>query len=213
MTIPKPKIIILISGNGSNLQAIINAITDNTLNAQISLVVSNKPDAYGLTRASTSKIPTLTFPYSSKTYKSRVEYDLALADALMSSFRKETNGNDGCIPDLIVLAGWMRILSADFINRFPPGRIINLHPALPGAFDGAHAIERAFEAYQKGEITETGCMVHKVIPEVDRGEVILVQRIEIRKEDTLETLEERIHVHEHALIVKGVKKALELQKT
>ena len=112
-------------------------------------------------------------------------------------------------PDLIVLAGWMHILSPEFISKFPPGLIINLHPALPGAFDGIHSIERALQAYHEGKIRNTGVMIHRVIPEVDRGEVVLVEEVEILPEDTLESLEERMHSVEHKLIVRGVRKLIE----
>ncbi|KAG1240657.1 hypothetical protein G6F68_017446 [Rhizopus microsporus] len=89
---------------------------------------------------------------------------------------------------------------------------MNLHPALPGQFDGAHAIERAFEAYQRGEIEYTGIMVHKVIADVDRGEVILQQKVPIEPTDTLEDLEQRIHTAEHKLIVEGAQIFLEILK-
>ncbi|CAG8467110.1 8976_t:CDS:1 [Ambispora gerdemannii] len=193
-------IVVLISGNGTNLQALIDATKTSTLNATITLVVSNKTSAFGLTRAIKAGIPTLVLTL--KEYidigKSRVDYDIALAKKI-----KEQN------PDLIVLAGWMHILSKEFINYFP-NNIINIHPALPGQFDGAHAIERAFEAFQRGEITETGVMVHKVIPEVDKGEPLLIEHVPILKSDTLEDLETRIHSVEHRLIVQAAIKFLEL---
>jgi phosphoribosylglycinamide formyltransferase len=86
---------------------------------------------------------------------------------------------------------------------------INLHPALPGAFDGANAIPRAFEAFQKGEITHTGAMVHRVIKEVDRGEPLIVRKVEIKEGDSLQDVENRIHGVEHEIIVEGTKKILE----
>jgi formyltetrahydrofolate-dependent phosphoribosylglycinamide formyltransferase len=122
-----PRIVVLVSGNGSNLQAIIDAINSKTLNGEIALVVSNKKSAYGLTRATQAKIPTLTFPL--KPYKdlgkTRIEYDIDLAKKI-----KEYN------PNLIVMAGWMHILSEEFLNLFEAINIINLHPALPNQFDG-----------------------------------------------------------------------------
>ncbi|KAI8848591.1 formyl transferase, partial [Chytridium lagenaria] len=132
-----------------------------SLKADLSLVISNKSAAYGLKRAEEASIPTLTFPF--KPYrdanKTRLQYDLDLADAILAKFR-ETAGADpadqSVQPDLVVLAGWMHILSADFIGKFPAGKIINLHPALPGAFDGAHAIDRAYAAFKEGTITKTG---------------------------------------------------------
>ncbi|KAI9028672.1 formyl transferase [Hyaloraphidium curvatum] len=199
----KPSIIVLISGNGSNLQALIDASASGALPAEISLVVSNRSTAYGLTRAANAGIETLVFPL--KPYKdagkTREQYDVDLADRIASQR-----------PDLVVLAGWMHILSDSFIQKLPD-IVINLHPALPGEFDGAHAIERAFEAFQKGEIKRTGVMVHRVIAEVDRGEVVLKREVPILDSDTLETLEERIHSVEHQIIVEGaVERLKELGK-
>ncbi|KAJ3068720.1 hypothetical protein HDU98_008141 [Podochytrium sp. JEL0797] len=207
-TTPTKKIAVLISGNGSNLQALIDALNTPLLpNTQIALVVSNRLNAYGLQRAEKAHIATLTMTL--KAHKdqglTREEYDLDLADAILDKFFKASGGGT---PDLIVLAGFMHILSAPFLAKFPPGLFVNLHPALPGQFDGAHAIDRAFAAFQEGKIPGTGAMVHRVIPEVDRGEVILTEQIPILPGDTLETLEERIHGVEHVLIVKGVKTAL-----
>lgn len=125
--------------------------------------------------------------------------------------------------DLVVLAGFMHVLSAEFLDVFSglrpyepntgaivshPIPIINLHPALPGAFDGSRAIERALEAFQKGEVKNTGVMVHQVIKEVDRGEPVLVREVEILPHDDLVALEERIHNVEHAIIVEAVMKIL-----
>lgn len=204
----KPKIIVLISGNGSNLQALIDATTTNSnstspslpsLPAEITLVVSNKSTAFGLQRAQQAGIPTKVFPL--KPYKdagkTREQYDTDLGLFLASQN-----------PDLVVLAGWMHILSRAFLDALKEDIVINLHPALPGEFDGAHAIERAFEAYKRGEIKRTGVMVHRVIPEVDRGEVVLMKEIPIEEEDTLERLEERIHEVEHVVIVEGCVKRL-----
>jgi formyltetrahydrofolate-dependent phosphoribosylglycinamide formyltransferase len=104
-------------------------------------------------------------------------------------------------PDWVVLAGWMRLLSSAFLRQFP-GRVINLHPALPGAFPGTHAIERALEAHHRGEITHTGVMVHLVPDEgVDSGPVLAQTMVPINPEDVLETLEARIHLAEHDLLV------------
>ncbi|KAJ3060763.1 hypothetical protein HK102_009369, partial [Quaeritorhiza haematococci] len=215
----KPKIAVLISGFGSNLQALIDAAKDGTLNAEIALVVSNRKAAYGLQRAQDAGIPTMVFPL--KPYKdqgkSRVDYDIDLARKIVQFFdstsdSKQTdsaNGKAAGEPDLVVLAGWMHILSAEFLDILPKGRVMNLHPALPGQFDGAHAIERAFTAFKEGKIQHTGVMVHRVIPEVDRGEVILQRIVPIEKDDTLESLEERIHKVEHGLIVEGANKMLE----
>jgi len=107
----------------------------------------------------------------------------------------------GYAPDWVVLAGWMRLLSSTFLDRFP-GRVLNLHPALPGTFPGTHAIERAFEAYQRGEITQTGVMVHLVPDEgVDSGPVLAQSAVLMQPGDDLAALEGRIHAAEHRLLV------------
>ncbi|KAJ2151927.1 phosphoribosylglycinamide formyltransferase, partial [Coemansia sp. RSA 560] len=158
------QIVVLISGSGSNLQALIDAQQQDCLGGHISLVVSNKKRAYGLTRAANADIPTAvrTLKEYRDAGKSREDFDRDLAEFIASDYA----------PDLIVLAGWMHILSPAFIDRFR-GRIINLHPALPGELDGAHAIDRAYVEFKAGSRSRTGVMVHYVIPEVDKGAPIL----------------------------------------
>ena len=193
----KVRIAVLISGFGSNLQAIIDGVESGYIpDAEICVVVSNRRDAYGLERARQAGIPTEYFPL--KRYrdagKSRGEYDADLA-ALLSRYR----------PDFIVLAGWMHVLSNSFLSNFPH-RVINLHPALPGAFPGTHSIERAYEAYKQGEIEHTGVMVHFVPDEgVDVGPPILVRQVPIHSTDTLADLEARIHATEHQLLPEALR--------
>lgn len=198
----KARLVVLISGSGTNLQAILDACAEGRLPAEVVLVVSNRKSAYGLVRAQQAGVPTLYFPL--KPYRdaglSREQYDADLAERVA-----EYN------PDLVVLAGWMHILSPAFLDRFP-NRVINLHPALPGMFPGTHAIQRAFEAFQRGEITHSGCMVHYAIPEVDAGPVIVQAEVPIYKDDTLETFEERMHTTEHRIIVEAIAKVLEEQR-
>lgn len=193
-----PKIVVLISGSGTNLQAIIDAIAAKTLDAQIAGVVSNRKAAYGLTRAEESGIPTLYFPL--KPYidsgRGRTAYDQDLAAKVVAYS-----------PDLIVLAGWMHVLSPAFLEQFP-NKVINLHPALPGAFAGTDAIPRTFAAYQAGEVTHGGCMVHYVVPEVDAGPVIAQVIVPINPTDTLETFESNLHAAEHKLLVQATAIAL-----
>jgi formyltetrahydrofolate-dependent phosphoribosylglycinamide formyltransferase len=192
------RLAVIISGSGTNLQAILEAVAGRRLPAEIVLVVSNRKDAYGLVRAAEAGIPTLYFPL--KPYKEegrgREAYDADLAEAV-AVYR----------PDWIVLAGWMHVLSPAFLDRFS-GRVLNLHPALPGHFAGTHAIERAFEAYQQGEITESGCMVHLVVPEVDAGPVIAQAVVPFAAGDTLEGYEERMHAAEHQLIVEAINRVI-----
>jgi formyltetrahydrofolate-dependent phosphoribosylglycinamide formyltransferase len=189
-----PRLVIMVSGSGTNLQAIIDAVGDGRLRANIVLVVSNRKAAYGLVRAEYAAVPTLYYPLKPhlEAGKSRQAYDADLAEQL-KPYR----------PDLIVLAGWMHILSPAFLDQFPQ-QVINLHPALPGQFAGTQAIEQAFAAYQRGEISHSGCMVHTVIPEVDAGDVIAQTAVPIYPEDSLTDFEERMHTAEHQLIVQAI---------
>lgn len=194
------RLAVLISGSGSNLQALIDAIRLRALDAQIVVVVSNRKDAFGLQRAEKAGIPTRYHPL--KPYrdagKTRTEYDADLAH-LLQEYR----------PDWVVLAGWMHIFSDAFIRHFPH-RIVNLHPALPGQFPGAHAIEEALAAFQRGEIKKTGVMVHLVPDEaVDSGPVIASEPVPIYPHDTLETLTQRIHQTEHGLLVQALRRLIE----
>lgn len=182
------RLVVLISGNGSNLQAILDACESGELPASVACVISNKADAYGLIRAKNAGVEAVHF--EKLTTETRQEYDQRLADYVTA---KQA--------DYIILAGWMRILSSAFLSSFP-NKVINLHPALPNTFPGTHAIERAFEAYQRGEINHTGVMVHLVPDEgVDNGPVLATEIVSINKEDTLETLEARVHQTEHKLLV------------
>jgi formyltetrahydrofolate-dependent phosphoribosylglycinamide formyltransferase len=189
------RMVVMISGSGTNLQALIDAITNGTLNAEIALVVSNRRDAQGLERARKAGIPTLYFPLKpyTDTGKPREQYDEDLANKLLL-----------LEPDLIVLAGWMHVLSPAFLNKFAD-MVINLHPALPGIFNGTNAIERAYEAFLAGEITHSGCMVHFAIPEVDMGRVIVQAVVPILPGDTLASFSRRMHQTEHEIIVQAVR--------
>lgn len=216
------RITVLISGSGSNFQAIIDATSGTKPripNAHVMRVISNRMNAYGLERAKKASPPIPTGVMSLKTYQnrhpgaSREDYDLALARKILE---------DG-EPDIVVLAGFMHIVSETFLNALghntslPPQPdaprhavpIINLHPALPGAFDGANAIDRAYEAFQKGEITHTGIMVHEVVAEVDRGQPIIVEEVPIVRGEPLDELETRMHSVEHRLIVEATRRVLE----
>ncbi len=193
-----PRLAVLISGNGTNLQAIIDAIAAGQLDAHIVVVVSNRRDAYGLVRAERAGIPTLYFPLKPYTDagRSREQYDADLAQHVAAYG-----------PDLVVLAGWMHVLSPAFLDRFP-GRVLNLHPALPGQFAGTHAIQRAYEAFRRGEIDHTGVMVHWVVPEVDAGPVLTSEHVPIYATDSPDDLEARIHAVEHRLLVQAIQVAL-----
>jgi formyltetrahydrofolate-dependent phosphoribosylglycinamide formyltransferase len=188
-------LVVLLSGNGSNLQAILDACASGELAAQVVAVISNKRDAFGLERARRANVPAIARPKPQE--RDRRAYDAELAD-LVAAYR----------PDWVVLAGWMRVLSSAFLDRFP-NRVVNLHPALPGAFPGTHAIERAFEASQRGEIDHTGVMVHLVPDEgVDSGPALAQESVPILRDDTLDSLEARIHAVEHRLLVATLRKLI-----
>jgi formyltetrahydrofolate-dependent phosphoribosylglycinamide formyltransferase len=194
------RLVIFISGSGTNLQAIMDGCQNKILNAEIVLVVSNRKAAYGLERAKAANIPTLYFPLKPYTDagKARAIYDADLAEAI-KPYK----------PDLIVLAGFMHIFSPIFTEVFP--NTINLHPALPGQFPGAHGIEDAFNAFKRGEIKKSGCMVHVVTPELDAGPVIATRIVTFEKDDTLESFAMRLHAAEHELIIEGIQKFFNLQ--
>lgn len=194
------RLAVLISGNGSNLQALIDAIRMRILDAEIVVVVANRQDAYGLQRASKAGIPTHYHPLKPfrDAGRTRAEYDAALAD-LVAPYR----------PEWIVLAGWMHILSDAFLQRFPY-RVINLHPALPGQLPGVNAIARAYEAYNAGTLKKTGVMVHLVPDEgVDSGPVLATREVAIYRTDTLEMLEKRVHQTEHQVLVEALLRLIE----
>jgi formyltetrahydrofolate-dependent phosphoribosylglycinamide formyltransferase len=194
------RLVVLISGNGSNLQAILDAIRMRVLEAEVVCVVSNRKDAYGLELARKAGVATRYHPLKPYTEsgRSRREYDADLAD-IVGEFH----------PDFVVLAGWMHILSDVFLARFPY-RVVNLHPALPGQFPGAHAISDALAAFQRGEIRKTGVMVHLVPDEaVDAGPVLESEEAPIYPTDTLETLTKRLHPLEHRALVVALRRLIE----
>lgn len=188
---PPRRVVALASGNGTNLQAVLDASAAPGFGAVVVAVVSDWPDAFALERAGRAGIPAIALP-PAKGGK-RADYDAALADAV-AAYQ----------PDFILLLGWMRILTNAFLSRFP-GKVVNLHPALPGTFPGTHAIERALEAYRSGSIGKTGVMTHFVPDEgVDSGPLIALAEVEIRPTDDLASLESRVHAAEHRLVVETV---------
>ncbi|VEU20915.1 DEKNAAC101784 [Brettanomyces naardenensis] len=210
----RPSILVLISGNGTNLQALIDGSESGRIPGQITHVISSSSKAYGLKRAAKANIPTTVhnlrkyyngIPKEDKEarIKARAQFDKDLADIILNKIGK---------PSLIVCAGWMLILSPEFLNPLSKAKvpIINLHPALPGAFEGTHAIERSWEAGQKGIVSKGGCMIHYVIQEVDRGEPLVVKEIPVIKGESCDGFEARIHAEEHAAIVEGTVKVLNI---
>ena len=185
------RLAVLVSGSGTNLQAIIDSIKSKTLNAEISLVVSNKKNAYGLTRAKNNNIPSLYHPYISNSMD-REEYDRTLASII-----KPYN------PDYIVCAGWMHILSSAFLSHFPQ-KVINLHPALPGKFPGKDSIKTAFDYYKEHPEEgnkHTGIMVHYVDEGVDTGSPISILKVPIYENDTLDELRTRVTTYEKNVLL------------
>jgi phosphoribosylglycinamide formyltransferase len=180
------------------------ALTIALANAAIS-----RKAAYGLERAAKASIPTTyhnLVPYKKKnpdnTDAARQQYDADLASIVLSLSPR---------PSLIVCAGWMHIVTPAFLTPIAGAgiKIINLHPALPGEFAGAGAIERAWKAGREEGLKRTGVMIHEVIAEVDAGDAIVTREVELKQGETLEELEGRMHDVEHGLIVEGTRVALE----
>jgi phosphoribosylglycinamide formyltransferase-1 len=180
------KFAVMISGNGSNLQAVIDAIKSGEITADLSLVASNKEKAYGLTRAKEAGIPTLFL--DPKTFTNKQSFDRQLAITL-----KEAKVN------LIVLAGYMRMLTPFFVKQFDQ-QIINVHPSLLPAFKGKQGIKDAMTYGAK----VTGATVHFVDEMMDHGPIIIQEAVKIQEHDTLETLEEKIHKIEHRILPKAI---------
>lgn len=177
---PQPlPIAVLISGNGSNLHAIIQAIQNQALPAKISVVISNNPHAPGLQVAQQAGIPTRTLDHQA--YADRAAFDTALQDTL-----------DSFNPELVVLAGFMRILGTAFVTHYE-GRMLNIHPSLLPAFTGLHTHQQALD---KG-VSEHGASIHFVTHELDGGPVIIQARVPILPYDNIKTLAQRVLKVEH----------------
>lgn len=174
-------IVVLISGSGSNLQSIIDACQRHEIDGQIVAVISNKSDAYGLVRAQEAGIPALCV--SSKAFTDRQAYDAALLDAI-----------EQYQPDLVVLAGFMRILTPEFVKHFT-GKMLNIHPSLLPKYPGLHTHRRALE---NGD-SEHGTSVHFVTEELDGGPIILQGHVPILPQDTEDDLVERVKLQEHLI--------------
>lgn len=188
----KTRLVVMVSGNGTNLQAILDACADGSLPAEVVAVVCNKSKAYALERAALAGVPSVHIGQHEG--EARADYDARLTDIVA-----------GFAPDLVVLAGWMRILTKDFLGWFPD-RVINLHPARPGELPGTHAIRRAWQEALAGERTVTGVMVHLVPDEgVDDGPLLATEDVPILPDDTLESLEARIHTVEHRVLVDTIR--------
>ena len=172
---------VLLSGSGTNLAAIIDAIEDGSLNAEIVVVISSRPEAYGLVRAKEHGIATCSL-------NKELYADPATANEIIATELVRAGA------EYVVMAGYMRKLTDEVLQAFPD-TVLNLHPALLPSFMGAHAIEEAFDAGVK----VTGITVHFANAEYDKGPIIAQRAVEVREDDTLESLEARIHEAEHAL--------------
>ncbi|WP_339487356.1 phosphoribosylglycinamide formyltransferase [Pseudomonas sp. EL_65y_Pfl2_R95] len=173
-------VVVLLSGSGSNLQALIDSL-DSTSSARICAVVSNRADAYGLERAKAAGIATDVLDH--RQYDSRELFDAALIECI-----------DAHAPDLVVLAGFMRILSADFVRHYA-GRLLNIHPSLLPKYKGLHTHQRALDAKDM----EHGCSVHFVTEELDGGPLVVQAVVPVNADDSAASLAERVHRLEHQI--------------
>ena len=183
----KKKAVVLISGSGSNLQAFIDKVHSGYLDIDIALVLSNVPSAFGLQRAEDAGIKSTCVNH--KDFGNRRAFDEAMIRRI-----------DFVKPDIVILAGFMRILTSQFVNHYA-NRLINIHPSLLPKFTGVNTHQRVIEAQESWH----GASIHFVIPELDAGPVILQGRLELRVNDTIETLQQRIHKIEHQLYPLAVK--------
>jgi phosphoribosylglycinamide formyltransferase-1 len=183
---PGRRIAVLISGRGSNLQALIDTVADGRLDAEIAVVVSNRPDAYGLERARAAGIPTIAIDH--REYATRALFEDALS--------RELQARD---VSLVCLAGFMRLLGRTFLDAFP-NRILNIHPSLLPSFPGVDAQRQAWTHGAK----VAGATVHLVTGELDGGPIVRQSAVPVHDDDTPETLAARILVEEHRIYPEAV---------
>ena len=181
------KIVILISGRGSNMEALITARAAGTLPVTIAAVISNRPDAVGLATAEAAGIGVRCIDH--KAFAEREAFDAALAECI-----------DGFAPDLVLLAGFMRILTDGFVGRFA-GRLLNIHPSLLPSFGGLHTHRRAIETGCK----LAGATVHFVTPELDHGPIVIQAAVPVRADDSEHRLAERVLATEHVIYPRAVR--------
>lgn len=174
-------VVVLLSGTGSNLQALIDSTRTGDSPVRIAAVISNRSDAYGLQRARDVGIETRTLDH--KAFEGREAFDSALIE-LIDTFN----------PELVVLAGFMRILSADFVRHYA-GRLLNIHPSLLPKYKGMHTHQRALDA---GD-SEHGCSVHFVTEELDGGPLVVQAVVPVESDDSAQTLAQRVHTQEHRI--------------
>lgn len=178
---PVTRIVVLISGNGSNLQALLDQSDAGQLGGEIVAVISNKADVHGLARAKTAGVATQVV--ANVDYPDRASFDRALIQAI-----------DEFQPNLVVLAGFMRILTPEFVRHYQ-NRLLNIHPSLLPRYQGLHTHQKAIDAAD----AEHGCSVHFVTEELDGGPVILQARVPVFEDDDVASLAERVQVQEYAI--------------
>lgn len=181
MSVQANKVLVLISGGGTNLQALIDAQHENQLPIEICAVISNRPEVKGIDRAEKANIPTRIIDH--KKYSSRLEFDTAMMEAI-----------DEFQPNLVVLAGFMRILTPEFVQHYQ-GKMLNIHPSLLPKYTGLHTHQRAIDA---GD-SEHGVTVHFVTEELDGGPAIIQAKIAVLDNDNAETLATRVQEQEHVI--------------
>lgn len=186
----KPAIVILISGRGSNMISIVEAMQDGRLPITVAAVISNRPDAAGLNYAKQLNIATAVIDH--KDFETRENFDQVLAQKI-----------DNYSPDLVVLAGFMRILTTEFVEQFA-GKLINIHPSLLPKFKGLDTHQRAIDAGEK----EHGASVHFVTPELDDGPVVLQASVAVFENDSAKTLAARVLEQEHTLYPEAIRKLI-----
>lgn len=186
----KPAVVILISGRGSNMISIVEAMQDGSLPITVAAVISNRPDAAGLEYAKQLNIATAVIDH--KDFKTRESFDQVLAQKI-----------DSYTPDLVVLAGFMRILTTEFVEQFA-GKLINIHPSLLPKFKGLDTHQRAIDAGEK----EHGASVHFVTPELDDGPVVIQASVAVLKNDTAKTLAAKVLEQEHKLYPEAIRKLI-----
>ena len=186
------KLGMMASGSGTNFEAVAQAIASGNLNAEIPILVYNNPHAKVASRAKRLEVPSKLLNH--RDYRNREDLDRAIVEVMRTSQ-----------VDLIVMVGWMRIVTKVLLEAFP-NRVINIHPSLLPSFKGVRAVEQALQA----QVTITGCTVHLACLEVDSGPILMQAAVPILEDDTLETLHSRIQVQEHAILPQAI--ALAAQK-
>lgn len=188
------RLVILISGRGSNMRSIIEAINHQQLDATVAAVISNRPDAAGLEYASSQSIPTKIIDH--KAFADRESFDRALAQQI-----------DEFNPDYVILAGFMRILTAEFVEHYQ-NKLINIHPSLLPKFKGLDTHQRAIDAGEK----EHGASVHFVTAELDDGPVIMQAKVKVMPDDSAQTLAARVLEQEHQLYPAAIQKLVNVKQ-